>query len=48
MREITRKENGDGKLRTEFCRKSIFKEQKEEKLVKKEGVTGGKVRESGQ
>lgn len=45
--EITKEENGDGKLRTKFCRKSIFEEQKEDKLVNKEGVTGEEVRESG-
>lgn len=45
--EITKEENGDGKMRTEFCKKSIFEGQKEEKLVNKEGVTGEEVRESG-
>ena len=44
--EITKEENGDGKLRTEFCRKSIFKGQKEEKLVNKEGVMGEEVGDS--
>lgn len=41
--EITKDEKGDGKLRTEFCRKSEFREQK---LMNKEKVADEEVRES--
>lgn len=45
--EITKEENGDENLRTEFCRKSICRRQWDENVVNKKRVAGKGVRPSG-
>lgn len=44
--EITKEENGDENLRTEFCRKSIRRRQWDENVVNKKRVAGKGVRPS--